>query len=113
HGQTATPARNGGANGSPLPPHARTVQRKLHQTIRKITEDFQGRWHFNTCVAAIMEFVNELYAVENEIAAGNFPADILAETQRTIILLMAPFAPYLAAELWEFLGEKDNLLRHP
>jgi leucyl-tRNA synthetase len=36
--------------------------RKLHQTIAKITLDFEGRWHFNTCVAAIMELVNEIQA---------------------------------------------------
>ena len=39
-----------------------SVQRKLHQTIKRVSDDFQGRWHFNTCVAAIMELVNELYA---------------------------------------------------
>ncbi len=38
------------------------VQRKLHQTIKRVSDDFQGRWHFNTCIAAIMELVNELYA---------------------------------------------------
>ena len=108
-----TVARKTGSTGEPLPAPARAIQRKLHQTIRKISDDFQGRWHFNTCVAAIMEFVNELYAVENEIAAGSFPAEILAEAQKKVVLLLAPFAPYLAAELWEVLGERDNLLRYP
>ena len=46
-----------------LSPPARAVQRKLHQTIKRVSDDFQGRWHFNTCVAAIMELVNQLYAV--------------------------------------------------
>src|SRR5579859_2027016 len=91
----------------------RAIQRKLHQTIRRVTDDFQGRWHFNTCIAAIMEFVNALYAVEDEITAGRFPADVLADAQRSLVLLLAPFAPYLAAELWEVLGEKSNLLRQP
>ena len=44
----------------------RKVLRKLHQTIRKITDDFESRWHFNTSIAAIMELVNELYANEAE-----------------------------------------------
>jgi leucyl-tRNA synthetase len=96
-----------------LSPKVRQVQRKLHQTIKRVTDDFQGRWHFNTCVAAIMEFVNELYAAEDEISAGRFPAGLLADVQRNLVLLLEPFAPYLAAELWETLGEKDNLLRHP
>jgi len=94
-------------------PTVRDVQRKLHQTIKRVTDDFQGRWHFNTCVAAVMEFVNELYGVEEEIAAGKFPDAILADVQRNLVLLLAPFAPYLARELWEVLGEKDELLRHP
>ncbi len=91
----------------------RQVQRKLHQTIRRVSEDFQGRWHFNTSVAAVMEFVNALYAAEEDITAGRFPAAVLADIQRKLVLLLAPFSPYLAAELWETLGEKDNLLRHP
>src|SRR6185369_3673533 len=47
-----------------LSPAARALQRKMHQTIKRITDDFGGRWHFNTSIAAIMEFVNELYAAE-------------------------------------------------
>jgi leucyl-tRNA synthetase len=118
--RNAQPARAAGSktvggNGAnaQLSPKARAIQRKLHQTIKRVSDDFQGRWHFNTCVAAIMEFVNELYGAEEEIAAGRFSAEVLAEAQRSLALLLAPFAPYLAAELWEVLGEKDNLLRHP
>ena len=47
-----------------------TLLRKLHQTIAKITLDFEGRWHFNTCVAAIMEYVNELQAADAEEHLG-------------------------------------------
>jgi leucyl-tRNA synthetase len=99
------------ASGSP---EARQIQRKLHQTIKRVTDDFQGRWHFNTCVAAIMELVNELYAVEDSVArapAKVVPIEILAEVQRDLVLLLAPFAPYLAHELWEMLGEKGSLLK--
>ena len=46
------------------------MQRKLHQTIRRVTEDFGGRWHFNTSIAAIMELVNELYAYEDSVQRG-------------------------------------------
>jgi leucyl-tRNA synthetase len=95
-----------------LSPKARQIERKLHQTIKRISEDFQGRWHFNTSVAAIMEFVNQLYAAEDEISAGTFPPALMADVQRKLVLLMAPFAPYLAAELWEVLGEKQKLLRY-
>jgi leucyl-tRNA synthetase len=92
---------------------SQALQRKLHQTIRKITEDFGGRWHFNTCIAAIMELVNALTAAEPQIAAGEVPDAVLAAILRDLVLLLAPFAPYLACELWEQIGEKENLLRAP
>jgi len=94
--------------GNASPP-ARQIQRKLHQTIKRITDDFQGRWHFNTCIAAIMELVNELYAAEDK----QLPPALLASIERDLVLLLAPFAPYLAHELWEMLGEKTNLLKAP
>jgi leucyl-tRNA synthetase len=89
------------------------LQRKLHQTIAKVTLDFEGRWHFNTCVAAIMEFVNELQAADAQLAAGEVPPQVVRELLRTLMLLLAPFAPYLAAELWEELGEECSILRAP
>ncbi len=96
-----------------LPPAARAIQRKLHQTIKRVSDDFQGRWHFNTCISAIMELVNVLYASEEAIGRNEVPVSFLADVQRSLVLLMAPFAPYLAHELWEMLGEKGNLLKAP
>ena len=97
-----------------LSPGARKVQRRLHQTIRRITEDFGGRWHFNTSIAAIMELVNDLYAHEDSVHKGTepaAPASLMFDVQRDLVLMLAPFAPYLAAELWETLGQTSNLLR--
>jgi len=96
-----------------LPPAARAIQRKLHQTIKRVSDDFQGRWHFNTCISAIMELVNVLYGAEEAIARNEIPAPFLADVQRNLVLLLAPFAPYLAHELWEMVGEKENLLKAP
>jgi leucyl-tRNA synthetase len=98
---------------SELSPAARQIQRKLHQTIKRVSDDFQGRWHFNTCISAIMELVNQLYGAEEAIAQNAVPAALLAEVQRSLALLLAPFAPYLAHELWEMLGEKGTLLKAP
>jgi leucyl-tRNA synthetase len=97
-----------------LTPKARAILRKLHQTIRRITQDFKGRWHFNTSVAALMELLNELNAQQEIFAShGTAPAPraFVADLQRTFVLLLAPFAPYLAHELWESLGEQENLLK--
>ncbi|MGB7332080.1 MAG: leucine--tRNA ligase, partial [Terriglobales bacterium] len=96
-----------------LSPQARTIQRKLHQTIKRVSNDFQGRWHFNTCIAAIMELVNEIYGAEEARAAGEIRDSLIADVQRNIALLLAPMAPYLAHELWEMTGETSNLLKAP
>jgi leucyl-tRNA synthetase len=101
-----------------LPPEARAIQRKLHQTIKRVTDDFEGRWHFNTCIAAVMKLVNELYVIGNESVGQRapspaIPTPLLADVQRNLVLLLAPFAPYLAHELWEMLGETSNLLKAP
>jgi leucyl-tRNA synthetase len=85
--------------------------RKMHQTTAKITQDFEGRWHFNTSIAAIMELVNEIQAADAQLAAGAVDAPVMRELLRTVVLLLAPFAPYLAAELWEELGEEGAVLR--
>jgi len=71
------------------------VLRKLHQTIDRATRDFETRWHFNTTLAAVMELTNELYAREEEISAG-----VMAEVLPKLVLLLGPFAPYMAEELW-------------
>jgi len=111
----STPVRREGSEPEQLQPEARALQRKLHQTIRRVTEDFQGRWHFNTSIAAIMELVNELQSFEEVGMRTTAPANValLAEIERNLVVLLAPFAPYLAHELWELLGQKETLLRVP
>src|SRR5439155_13596076 len=66
-----------------------------------------------TSIAAVMELVKEMYAAEPSIAAGKVPAALLADVQRKVVLLLAPFAPYLAAELWSVLGGTGVLLKEP
>jgi leucyl-tRNA synthetase len=84
------------------------VLRKLHQTLKKITEDFETRWHFNTCIASIMELVNVLYAEEQDISAAP-----MAEILEKLSLMLAPFAPYLSQEIWEELGKDGPVFRQP
>jgi len=73
--------------------------RKLHQTLRQITDDFEGRWHFNTSIAALMGLMNVLTDLEKDLSA---PA--IAEILEKLTLMLEPFAPYLAEELWEEQG---------
>jgi leucyl-tRNA synthetase len=85
--------------------------RKLHQTIAKITLDFSGRWHFNTCIAAIMELVNAIAASEAAMDTGEVSAATVAEVFKNLVLMLAPFAPFLAAELWQEIGGMKPVFR--
>ncbi len=107
--QVARTAEPGGTVG----PVAEGLLRKLHQTIAKMTQDFGGRWHFNTSIAAIMELVNELTAAEASLGSGEVPASVVRELLTSLTLLLAPFAPFLSAELWAELGETSEILRAP
>ena len=98
-------AGNGSPNGEPSNDADRALLRKLHQTIQKVTNDFETRWHFNTSLAAIMELTNDLYARESEISTG-----VVQETLTKLVLLLGPFAPYMAEDLWHELGEEGTLL---
>ena len=83
----------------------KTVLRKLHQTIEKVTSDFESRWHFNTSIAAIMELTNELYAKENDLSAA-----VKQQAVRDLTLLLSPFAPHIVEELWSLLGQTGPVL---
>jgi leucyl-tRNA synthetase len=98
--------RNMDSAGSAVGESDRKALRKLHQTLRKITEDFESRWHFNTCIASVMELVNELYAEEARISAP-----VMRQVLQTLALMLAPFAPYVSQEIWEELGNDGPVFR--
>ena len=80
--------------------------RRLHQTVKKVTVDFESRWHFNTSIAAIMSLVNDLYALEAGLTAAS-----LAEVLEKLVLMLEPFAPYLVEDMWELLGRTGPVFR--
>jgi len=89
------------------------LELKLHQTIHKITQDFAGRWHFNTSIAAVMELLNLVTEHEEAIVAA-VESDARARDLITnLVLLLAPFAPYLAAELWNEIGGTSVINKEP
>jgi leucyl-tRNA synthetase len=93
------PAGGSGSSDTPL-------LRKAHQTLRRMTQDFDGRWHFNTSIAALMELVNALYAGDADLAPAT-----RAELQRLVLLMLAPFAPFVAQELWHRQGREGLVCR--
>jgi leucyl-tRNA synthetase len=81
--------------------------RKTHQTLRRVTQDFETRWHFNSAIALIMELTNEIYS--HEPLAQNIRPEIVRQALENLTLMLAPMTPHLAEELWEQLGHKHGL----
>jgi leucyl-tRNA synthetase len=92
-----------------LPPPARDLRRKTHQTIQKVTADVE-RIHLNTAVAAFHELVNEVHRLESAVASGP-GAPALREAVETLVLLMNPFAPHVCEEMWRRLGHEGGLVK--
>jgi leucyl-tRNA synthetase len=105
----------------------RALRRKTHDTIRRVTQDFDPRVHLNTAVSGLMELVNELYAFcsrsecgllaregDAAEAAGTLvrPATVavVKEAVDALVRLISPFAPHMAEELWERLGHATGIV---
>ncbi len=87
----------------------RDLERMLHKTIRKATEDME-RFHFNTMLAALMELTNYLAKVQE---AADVTSHLWQQTVSTLLLLLAPTAPHLAEELWELSGHRYSIHNQP
>jgi leucyl-tRNA synthetase len=81
------------------------VRRAMHRTIHRVTRDIEDHYHFNTAVAALMEYVNSLSEIRPDAAAAGAMADALD----TLVVLLAPFAPHLAEQLWADLGHPPSV----
>ncbi|HEY4085458.1 MAG TPA: leucine--tRNA ligase [Bryobacteraceae bacterium] len=97
--------RNIGAPGGDGSADA-AVLRKLHQTLERVTEDFDTRWHFNTSIALMMELVNVLYEKEKQISAA-----AMEQCLRILTLMLSPFAPYVSQELWAEMGNDGAVMK--
>jgi len=85
----------------------KVLLRKAHQTLRRVTADFETRWHFNSAIALVMELTNELYAAEP--LEENIRPEARRELLELLTLMLAPMTPHLSEELWEMLGHTDGL----
>ncbi|MGH7774532.1 MAG: leucine--tRNA ligase [Candidatus Binatia bacterium] len=92
-----------------LPPHLRELRRQIHRTIKKVTEDIEGRLHFNTAIAAVMELFNALSLQARDESTLEEGACLVRAGLETIVVLLYPFVPHLASELWENLGQQKSL----
>jgi leucyl-tRNA synthetase len=94
-----------------LGPEENRLMTKLHQTIAKITQDFSGRWHFNTSISSIMILVNEITSLEQALDDDRVSPAVIVHVFGALIQMLAPFAPFLAAELWQEIDGKGAVFR--
>lgn len=80
----------------------------INNTIRKVTEDVDERFNFNTAISSIMELVNDTNKFKENLSTDNKKA-LLAEAIEKIIVLLAPFAPYITEELWDMIGHTESV----
>jgi len=92
-------------NVEQLQPAARELRRQVHRTIKKVTEDIDGSFHFNTAIAAVMELVNSISAFSDKQSAP----EVMREAVESVVRLLSPFVPHIAEELWQNLGYDDSL----
>ena len=104
-------ASNNGAGE--LSPELRDLRRTIHRTIKKVSDDIEGRFHFNTAIAAIMELGNALSASTQRDDQSSAGDAVRKHGLETAILLLAPFVPHVASELWQEIGHKQRVDQVP
>ena len=89
-----------------------SLHQKTHKTIKKVTEDVE-RFHFNTAISAVMELVNEIYVSPVKDQDDEISKQVMVEAIEAVVLLLSPFVPHFAEELWEALGRRSLSSKSP
>ncbi|MBL0226450.1 MAG: leucine--tRNA ligase [Geobacteraceae bacterium] len=110
HDKLELVSRAGAVDISALNADERNLRRTVHKTIRKVTEDLEERFHFNTAIAAVMELLNTLQSTE--LSTQQYGA-VMKEAVDSLVLLLAPFVPHISEELWQLLGHTELLSSTP
>jgi leucyl-tRNA synthetase len=107
HAQAVHGVRSRNADAATASSKEKILLRKAHQTLRRVTQDFETRWHFNSAIALIMELTNEIYL--QEPLENNVRPEVRKEVLELLTLMLAPMTPHLAEELWEMMGHTGGL----
>jgi leucyl-tRNA synthetase len=92
----------------------RALHRKTHETIKKVTEDIENRFHFNTAISAVMELVNEINQYLNTDATrDDLSWSVVREAIEAAVVLLSPVVPHITEELWEMLDHSESVLKVP
>lgn len=89
------------------------IYKKTHRTIKDVTRDIDTRFHFNTAISSIMELVNTIYGVKDRLKSDAITQSVIRLALETLVVLLSPFVPHCADELWEMLDHKGSVLTVP
>lgn len=103
---------NGALSGVPEG-QLRDLYRKVHQSIKKVTEDIEDRFHFNTAISAVMELMNDTYQVLSQDKKDSIAWSVIRRAVETAIILLSPIVPHITEELWHILGYETYLVDVP
>jgi leucyl-tRNA synthetase len=87
----------------------KNLNKKIHQTIKRVTRDIEGRFHFNTAISAVMELVNTLYQTPKPEKGDGRALSVIRKAIENVIILLFPIVPHITEELWEIVGGKEKL----
>ena len=88
----------------------REIHRVVHWTIKRVTDDIEDNFHFNTAIAALMELLNTLSAA---LSGNEIRPAVLNQAASTLVILLSPFSPHMCEELWRYLGHEESTLKEP
>jgi len=92
---------------------AHYLRMKMHQEIKKVTEDIGDRYHLNTAVSTIMEFFNQIKRASSQLKSNQSGRRLIKESAGVLLKLLSPFAPHMTEELWECTGQSSHLILSP
>jgi len=102
------------AGDEALSEELKDLHRKTHQTIKKVSHDFEDRFHFNTAISAVMELVNDIHKVlAGAEQRSTLSWAVVKEAVEATVLLLCPVVPHITEELWTMLGHEELLLKVP
>jgi leucyl-tRNA synthetase len=107
HAEALRGVTSGNVGASSATEKEKSLLRTAHQTLRRVTQDFETRWHFNSAIALVMHFYNEIQALEP--LEENVRPEVRKEALELLTLMLGPMTPHLAEELWEMLGHSEGM----